>query len=183
MAPPNQTGPAVHVLPAWFCDPVKSLCKNANASDGAQDNLDLGASKQFCLAVPSRLGKLVNISVINAYLRSNQRLRMRCVANLTLTNQSHRSTSGGRFRASNVAHHLLKRPAQRFQPISATPESSSATAMARKLRILALHSFRTSGKTFALQVNILRCSFLSLLHTPRQEQTRATKRAESCKWC
>lgn len=36
-----------------------------------------------------------------------------------------------------------------------TVVSASDAAMTRKLRILALHSFRTSGKTFALQVSQL----------------------------
>ncbi|DBA87420.1 TPA: hypothetical protein ACH3X1_004466 [Trebouxia sp. C0004] len=36
---------------------------------------------------------------------------------------------------------------------SSSANGATSRAMARKLRVLALHSFRTSGKTFALQMN------------------------------
>lgn len=45
---------------------------------------------------------------------------------------------------------------------SSPANGTTSSAMARKLRVLALHSFRTSGKTFALQVC---CSVAVVKHT------------------
>ena len=57
-----------------------------------------------------------------------------------------------RFRRHYMSRTFGLTSCRRIVKCSSLPTNPSAPEMARKLKILALHSFRTSGATFALQV-------------------------------